>query len=177
MFRGRTVRLRHLVGFDHLVVLVSAPGREVSAIELATSRGGSDVRVGGEVLFAAALGDDLLDSQAVLDLKARLGELEEELAEAERWTDSERVSRSRAEIDAIAFHLAADLGLSGKSRRFGSPTERARVNVTKAIRSGIAKIAEASPDLGKHLTASVRTGTLCGYWPDPSSTIRWTVNR
>jgi predicted ATPase len=175
-FRGRTVRLRHLIGFDHLAVLLSAPGREVSAIELATSRGRSDVRVGGQYLLAEAHGDDLLDSQAVLDLKARLSELEQELAEAERWADSERVYRSRAEFDAIASHLAADLGLSGKSRRFGSPAERARVNVTKAIRSGIAKIAETSPDLGKHLTASVRTGTLCGYWPDPSSTIRWTVS-
>jgi predicted ATPase len=178
-FRDRTVRLKHVIGFDHLAALLSAPGRELSAVELATSgesrkSGGGSMR---QISLAADSGDELLDSKAILDLKARLSELEEELAEAERWLDTERVAQSQAEIEAIASHLASNLGLSGRSRTFASSAERARVNVTKAIRSGISKVTDASRVLGDHLSASITTGALCGYRPDPSSTIRWKVGK
>ncbi|HXF72357.1 MAG TPA: hypothetical protein VNO79_07090 [Actinomycetota bacterium] len=41
------------------------------------------------------------------------------------------------------------------------------MNVTRAVRSSLARIGEHSPSLGKHLRATVRTGTSCSYTPDP----------
>ena len=35
------------------------------------------------------------------------------------------------------------------------------------------KIAAACPRLDEHLRATVRTGYLCGYAPDPTSPVRW----
>jgi hypothetical protein len=58
-------------------------------------------------------------------------------------------------------------------RRAGSPAERARTAVTARIRSGIARIAQVHPELGRHLRASIHTGTVCVY--EPETPHRWTV--
>jgi non-specific serine/threonine protein kinase len=176
-FRNRTMHLRHVNGFDHLATLLESRGQEVAAVELAAaSRGGQpeafpDSRASGGPEY------QLLDTKAVTSLKERLKELDEEIAESERWSDIERAALCRDEMEAIAGRLAADVGLDGRSRSFVTDAERARVNVTKAIRLAIVRISEAYPDLGDHLTASISTGSYCGYRPDPSSTLRWQVVR
>jgi hypothetical protein len=43
--------------------------------------------------------------------------------------------------------------------------ERARVNVTRAIRTAIGRIEEVLPELGRHLDRSVQTGYYCRYEP------------
>jgi non-specific serine/threonine protein kinase len=174
-FRDRTSHLRHVNGFNHLAALLSNPGQEIAAVELATaaSRGDRDA----DILLMNGPDHELLDAKAVTAMKARLTELDDEIAESERWSDQERSARSRAEMDAIVDRLAADVGLFGRSRSFVTSAERARVNVTKAIRLGITRVAEAFPELGDHLRASISTGSFCGYRPDPSSTLRWRVVR
>jgi len=57
------------------------------------------------------------------------------------------------------------LGLGGRARRFSSDAEKARVNVTRAIRSAIAKIAAQAPDLGAQLNTAISTGYTCRYEP------------
>ena len=57
----------------------------------------------------------------------------------------------------------------------GSDAERARVNVTRAIRSALARIQKHNPELGDHLNRTMRTGTFCVYEPDPRAKIDWTV--
>ncbi|MEW6268639.1 MAG: hypothetical protein AB1689_05000, partial [Thermodesulfobacteriota bacterium] len=58
------------------------------------------------------------------------------------------------------------------SRRAGSDAERARLNVTRAIGAVIKKIAADCPQAGRHLEASVRTGTFCSYEPGQEP-LRW----
>jgi hypothetical protein len=53
--------------------------------------------------------------------------------------------------------------------------ERARVNVTRAISTALARIAEHHPALARHLAATVRTGAFCSYTPDPRLPVRWTT--
>ncbi|HEV3401165.1 MAG TPA: AAA family ATPase, partial [Acidimicrobiales bacterium] len=69
--------------------------------------------------------------------------------------------------------LAGALGLGGRHRRAGSTSERARLAVTKAIRSTLRKLAQADPELGRHLERTVRTGTFCSYSPDPALGVEW----
>jgi hypothetical protein len=56
-----------------------------------------------------------------------------------------------------------------------SPAERARVNVTKAIRTAIKLIDKESPRLAEHLTASIRTGRFCSYAPPGEAPPRWSL--
>jgi hypothetical protein len=70
--------------------------------------------------------------------------------------------------------LAAAFGLAGRARRAASGAERARLTVTKRIRSALARIHACHPDLGEHLGRCVRTGLFCSYVPEPERRRPWT---
>jgi hypothetical protein len=53
--------------------------------------------------------------------------------------------------------------------------ERARVRVTRRVRDGIDRIAQAHPELGAHLERTIRTGARCVYVVDPDTAPRWMV--
>jgi tetratricopeptide (TPR) repeat protein len=163
-YRGPAARLRHTAGLGHLARLLGNPGQELHALDLA-----------GDAARAEHDGDagPVLDDQAKAAYRRRLGELTAELDEGERWADPERAARARAEVDALTEQLASAVGLGGRDRRLPSAAERARVNVTKAIRTAIRRIAEHDPALGEHLTRTVRTGTFCVYAADPATPPRW----
>lgn len=143
-FRGDEVRLRDRKGLAHLARLVAEPHREVSALELSGT--------------AAPAGDagELLDSDAKRAYRARVEELRREIDEAERWNDPERAERASAELAFVTAELSRAVGLGGRDRRAASDAERARVSVTRAIRTAIASIAEQHPELGRHLEGAVR---------------------
>ncbi|MBA3652779.1 MAG: AAA family ATPase [Actinobacteria bacterium] len=157
-FDGTTVSIRASKGLRDLAVLLAAPCREVAAADLMTS---------GEVAVSGA--DAVLDDRARAEFRARLAELDADLATAETDNDLDRISLVRAERDALAHELAAALGLGGRSRTLGDPAERARKAVAARLRDAIDKIGSQHPELGRHLRASVRTGTFCSYTP-PSPT-------
>lgn len=177
-FDGRAFRLRDSKGVRYLSHLLSAPGREIHALELvAVVEGHSRDLTPTAVELTSEAGDagELLDERAKAEYRDRLRDLESQLAEAEGWNDPERASRLRAERDFLAGELASAVGLGGRDRRAASNAERARVNVTRAIRSAIARIAEHGPELGTHLSATVRTGTFCSYQPDPRARVTWST--
>ena len=62
-----------------------------------------------------------------------------------------------------SFELTAAAGLGGRPRRLGSEAERARLNVTRAIRSAISRIHDHAPDAAAHLNQTIRTGSRCSY--------------
>jgi len=95
----------------------------------------------------------------------RTADLDAELTEAEQWHDTERASRLRAEKDFLVRELAAATGLGGRPRQLGRESERARLNVTRAIRTAITRIRDRAPDAAAHLDQTVRTGTRCSYNP------------
>jgi hypothetical protein len=105
----------------------------------------------------------VLDARALAEYRRRLAELDDDLAEAERWNDTERASRARTERDFLLRELTSATGIHGHPRRLGSETERARVNVTRAIRSAIDRIRTHNPAAAAHLDQTVRTGTYCSY--------------
>jgi hypothetical protein len=183
-YGGSVVRLRDTKGLRHLARLLTDPAREVLAVELEAAEcrpagtvvGGSRGRAGaGELEVRPDLGDagTLLDATAKAAYKARLGELRAELEEARSGNDPVRASRARAELDFLAAELARAVGLGGRDRRAASHAERARLNVTRAIRAAMANLARAHPSLGEHLSSTIRTGRYCSYTPDPRAPIRW----
>jgi hypothetical protein len=151
-----TVRIRDARGMQMLATLVAAPGREMHALALM----GAD----GEVGDTGDAGE-LLDAEAVAEYRERVRDLEDEIVEAESWSDPGRAARARAERDAIASELARGVGLGGRARRAGAAAERARVNVQRRIRGAIKRIGESLPELAAYLDRSVRTGTFCSYEP------------
>ena len=134
-------------------------------MELAASRRGGYV-VESDV-------GETLDRRAKRECLRRINELREELSDAERVGDVSRASCARTEIERISDEVRRALRLGARSRRMGSSAERARVNVTRTIRSSIKKIAHYDQWLGRYLARSIRTGTYCSYKPDVDVSVRW----
>jgi hypothetical protein len=53
--------------------------------------------------------------------------------------------------------------------------ERARSAVTKTIKAAIRRLGTHDAALGFHLGATIKTGVMCVYTPDPGRHIRWIV--
>jgi tetratricopeptide (TPR) repeat protein len=165
-FEGEPVRVRDMKGFRYIAYLLREPGRELHVADLIGLVYGVDPH-------RPAAGDagEILDARARTAYQGRLEDLRSELEEAERFNDAGRATRAREEIDRIGAELAAAVGLGGRSRRASSDAERARLMVTQRIRGAIRKIAAARPALGRHLEASIRTGSFCSYIPP--SPVSW----
>jgi hypothetical protein len=173
--RSAEFRLRDSKGLRDLRELLAHPGTSIAALDLATSlRERSRSRPAQDALRAPSDAGEVLDATARAAYRRRLQELEQEADEADAMGDTERSARLAAERDALLGALTAAYGLGGRVRRMGSPAERARTAVTTRIRDAIRRISQADPDLGEHLTRSVRTGTFCVY--DPVTPAHWSVS-
>lgn len=170
---GTSVRLRDTKGLRYLAELVAAQGAERHALDLVDRIEG--VGAAGQP-GRRSLGDagELLDSQARTAYRHRIEALRTEAEEAledGRLDDAEAL---QTELDALVRQLAQAFGLGGRSRVAGSATERARLNVTRALRAALANLREALPDAGAALDRGVRTGMYCTYEPVPGDP-RWIV--
>jgi AAA ATPase-like protein len=180
-YEGQTFRLRDVKGLRYIASLLASPGREVHVLELVGAEAGDGAdgraRRAADDLVASrpAELDPVLDERAKEEYGRRLRELEEELEEARGWGDTERASRLGEEVDLLTGELARAVGLRGRDRSFASPAERARVSVTKAIRTAIRLIDRQSPDLAAHLDASIHTGRLCSYATPGTPPPRWSL--
>lgn len=112
----------------------------------------------------------VLDQRARSAYRARLRELAEELAEAERFADVGHAERLRTEQEFLTHELATALGLGGRARTTGDPVERARKAVSMRIAAAIKAIDAVHPPLARHLKASIRTGRHCVYEPEDDVT-------
>jgi eukaryotic-like serine/threonine-protein kinase len=181
-YGGKTMRLRDVKGLRYIAFLLAAPGMDVHVLELVAAAEGSpsdDGRAGpaGDGLRRSRPADlgPLLDPRAKEEYRGRLEDLRTDLDEARRFADDERAARLEEEIDVLVGELARAAGLGGRDRPLSSPAERARVNVTKAIRTAIKLIEKESPPLAAHLTASIRTGRFCSYAPPGEAPPRWSL--
>ena len=166
MFERRTVRVRDLKGMRYLAQLLGNPGHEFHVLDLVAAETGQ----------RTALGDagEMLDERAKTAYRRRLVEIEDDIEQAHALGDARREEQADAERDFLIRELARAVGLGGRDRRAASDSERARSGVTRAVRQGIARIGEHHPELGRHLSDAVRTGTYCAYVPDPGAPAAWT---
>jgi hypothetical protein len=174
---GRGVRL--------LALLLTRPGQEIHSLELvaALDRSASP----GTAPAGGGAGDaqtrrgpqggtgPALDAAAKRAYRARIAALDETIADAEQRGDDARAKQARDERAAVAHELDRAVGIGGRDRETGSDAERARVNVTRAIRAAIRRVASYDPRLGAELGTAVRTGAYCVYDPDPRRPRRWRV--
>jgi class 3 adenylate cyclase/tetratricopeptide (TPR) repeat protein len=186
---GKTSRLKDSKGLGYLANLLRYPGQEFHVLDMvapdsyATEQFGeftggeseepeqSRARGFDEGYRQNAFGDagEMLDARAKASYRKRLTELREEIAEAHKLGQEKRAQKAEDESEAITKELARAVGLAGRDRRAAAITERARVNVARAIKATIQKLAGSNPAMGQHLAKSVRTGTFCSYIPDTSA--------
>ena len=119
----------------------------------------------------------MLDDQAKVEYRRRLGELHEELDEAKAQGKVARAERAEEEIDALTRELSRAVGLGGRNRKAASASERARQSVTKTVKAVEERIAQSDSELGAIISRCIKTGTFCSYQPDPDFPIAWSSLR
>lgn len=165
-YRAEVAQLPRSLGLGYLAVLISNPGKDMLAADLVALTAGAargDLRPDGAPSPRAA--DEVLDKAALASYRSRLAAIDAELDEARDWNDAARTDRLEEEREFLLAELSGALGLSGRQRRFADEAERARVNVTRAIRSAIRKLESQAPRLAAHLDSAVTTGARCRYDP------------
>lgn len=183
-----TARIKASKGLHYLGQLLRHPGREFHVTDLAATQFEPSAELPSATASDAHLADlgmrdsrpgdlgVLVDAQAKAAYRDRLEDLRDQLDEATRFNDRERAARLQQEIDALARELARAVGLGGRNRVTASHAERVRLNVTRAIRAAIDRIAQSSPAVAGHLRTTVRTGTFCSYTPDPRFPLSWRLD-
>ena len=175
---SETVALRDVKGLSYIQRLLRYPGEEFHALDLSSEPGPAaspksgksgekTSSLGDSAVNIGTLGDagEMLDAKAKQNYRRRIEELREELEELDQPGNEDRADELKSEIDFLAREFARAIGLGGRDRRAGSAAERARLSVTRAIRTALEKISEQNPSLGELLNGSIKTGTFCSYRP------------
>lgn len=170
---GVSVRLRDTKGLRYLAELVANPGVERHALDLVDRVEGVDP----DGVARRQLGDagPLVDSQARAAYRRRIEQLRAEIDDAFAAGHLETAEARQGELDLLVAQLAQAFGLGGRDRLAASAAERARLNVTRALRAAIAKVVEGLPEPGAVLDRRVRTGLYCAYEGAPEDEVRWIV--
>ncbi|HEV2810983.1 MAG TPA: hypothetical protein VGV93_11390 [Acidimicrobiales bacterium] len=170
---GTRARLSDTKGLRYLAELLRNPGTERHALDLVDRVEGVDPDRG---LDRRHLGDagELVDARARTAYRHRIEALRGEIDDALETGGDDQAELLQAELDQLVGHLAQAFGLGGRSRRASSASERARLNVTRALRAATAKVAEALPEAGTVLDRRLRTGLYCAYEPRDGD-VRWIV--
>lgn len=159
-FEGRVTRLRDSKGMRDLAALLADPGRERHVLDLWTGGVSEELprpHSGG------APRQEVIDGQARADYRRRLAALEGDLEPA-----------ATEERDWLERQLALSYGVGGRERAFPDEVERARKAIYRRVADALRRVEDAHPDLGRHLRASVHTGTYCSYAPERPLT--WTTS-
>ena len=171
---GSSVRLQDSKGFRYLGELLAQPGVERHVLDLVDRVEGVATGDGPD---RRALGDagSVLDARARTAYRHRIEELRVEADEALAAGLLDTAEARQAELDHLVAQLARAFGLGGRDRRAASAAERARLNVTRALRAAITRLADALPQAGAALDRRVRTGVYCAYEPAEGDEVRWIV--
>ena len=169
------VRLSDSKGLRYLAELVRNPGVERHALDLVDQVEG--VAPGDVGVDRRHLGDagEVIDTQARTAYRHRIESLRAEIDDALDTGADQRAAVLQAELDRLVGQLAQAFGLGGRSRRASSAAERARLNVTRALRAAAARLQGALPEAGTTLDCRLRTGLYCAYEPEAGDDVRWIV--
>lgn len=157
-YRGKAIRLRHMVGFDYLAELLRRQGVEVEALSLI-----GHPESGSEAVIASA-GLDMADEKALREIRAALQARRSDLASVAP-KDWPKRGRLQEEIEKLEDYLSQTEANNGRARKIAGSAQRARTAVTNAIARAIHSIGKDHAEFAKHLEASVRTGTTLIYLP------------
>jgi tetratricopeptide (TPR) repeat protein len=167
-----SARMPDTKGLRYLAELVRSPGVERHALDLVDRVEGVDA--GGVDRRGLGDGGDVLDATARRAYRHRVESLRSEIEELLEAGALEQAEARQDELDQLVRELARAFGMGGRARTVGSAAERARLNVTRALRAATARLAEALPGAGEALDRRLRTGIYCAYEPNDDD-IRWIV--
>jgi 7-cyano-7-deazaguanine synthase in queuosine biosynthesis len=160
-------------GAAYLSILLSSPRVEFKVTDLVLQVAKNPNQ------FMLGNGDEATDREALAAYRDKYKELEEQLAEAERYAEQGMAplisaDETRKEMLFLAEQIKKDTGLQNRIRRNGDDRDKVRKSFRAAIRRVTDEIAKYDKRLSEHL----RDPRLrCGWSPcyDPQADIHWQI--
>ncbi|MEC7771973.1 MAG: tetratricopeptide repeat protein [Bacteroidota bacterium] len=159
-YNDETITIKDSKGLHDIAKLLQQPEEDFYCMDLM-----------GAVLLDG--GSQIIDDKAKSSYKQKILEKQIAISDAEEMGLYEKAEQEKEQLDILLSELSQSVGLSNKTRKTGSSIERARAAVTWRIRNAIKKIENAHPQLAKHLSNSIKTGSYCSYRPEVAH--EWTV--
>lgn len=181
-YQGTIFRVKDILGLRYIAYLLRTPHRKIHVLELVAvvegaleevPRGVLEGREEGLRVSRLGHAGELLDAKAKADYKRRLEELQAELEDARRCNDFGRTAKLQNEAEMLTEELLGAVGFGDRDRHAGDVTERARINIKRAIDTALQRIASHHPALGDYLSSTVNTGAYCSYTPDLNLPSPW----
>ena len=160
VFGGTPKSVGHMVGMSYVAHLLQTPGQEIHAAALRGAVSGD-----GDAPVLGSAGD-MIDDQALMEYKERLGEIEGELEEARANNDTGRVQVLTEEQAFLYAEVGRATGLHGSKREAVDERERARQAVSVAIHRALRAIKTEHKPLWQHLHGFLDIGEFLSYRPD-----------
>lgn len=158
-FEGKTIHLKHAVGFAYIAHLLTEPNRYIPAVTL------HSLRTGIDPLVSTGSSGPILDDVGRRNYERRYRGLEEELDEARQNQDLGRIEKLESEMEQVTEQVLTATGLGGRTREL-SDIEKVRKSVSRAVSLALGRISEKHESLGRHLTTAITSGRIFRYAPD-----------
>lgn len=173
-FGDTCARIPGSKGMSYLAELTRNPGVERHALDLVDGVEGLSV----DGTDRRRLGDagPMLDGRARTAYRHRVEALRTEVDEALEAGAVDRAEALQAELDILVAELARAFGLGGRDRAASSAAEKARLNVTRALRTAVRRVQAIAPEAGDVLDRGLRTGAYCVFDPKPDEAVHWIVH-
>lgn len=152
-YANKSTTLKDCKGLHDIAQLLQEPEKDFHCTDLM-----------GTILIES--GTPLIDEKAMKAYKQQALKLQVAISDAEEIGLYEKADALREELESFSEQLSQTVGLSNAIRKTGSSVEKARAAVTWRIRNAIKKIENSHPQLAKHLTLSIKTGSYCSYTPE-----------
>lgn len=152
-YAGLKVTIKNCKGLHDIARLLKQPEKDFHCETLM----GSSVE---------AKGTAMTDEKAIKAYKTKLKSLQADITDAEELGMVEKAEKFKDEFETLLLHIGKVTGLQGKIRTTGASHEKARAAVTWRIRNAIKKIDNLHPQMAKHLSNAIKTGTFCTYSPE-----------
>lgn len=171
---GTSTRVPDTKGMRYVAELVARPGVERHVLDLVDRvEGVSDVGLDRRHLGDAG---PALDGRARAAYRHEIERLRSEIDDALAADLFETAEGLQQDLESLVGQLAGAFGLGGRDRRAASAAEKARLNVTRAIRTAVRTLRAALPAAGAILDRGIHTGRFCVYQAAEGDQIRWIVH-
>jgi hypothetical protein len=159
-FADVTARVPETRGITHIGHLLSSPRKQIEAAEL------HRLAAGVKVEHSLTSGADIIDDEALAEIRARLDEIDRSIEEAREVENDERIAVLNEERREIARYVASAQGKNGRMRRKGDEGDRVRHTVYVAIDRALDALDVDHPDFARHFRRALQSTSTFAYVPE-----------
>ena len=165
---GESVPFERQKGVEYLTLLLAAPGRYISVLDL--YHGGTLDEETRKALESSGL--EVGDYQAAAEIRNELNRIDQEIESSRECSDLSRLDDLHENREMLLSQVKAMIGPGGKLRHANDPLRKPRDNVSKAVRRTLKNLKDARMTaLAEHLESSLEFGGEMRY--QPSESISW----